>query len=594
MSSPSRIDDYLVRHRGDPTRLLQALRLVQEDVGWVPPAMLTRVSAALAVPRAVAQGVAEFYSFLAVRPVGRYRILFSDNITDRMQGAPALRERLCERLGVRRGVLSGDARVSIDTTSCTGMCDQGPAALLGGRPLTRLDELRIDRIAEYVRAGIDPSDWPAEWFRVEDNIRQTGPLLSSALAAGAVVAAVRARSAGALLDELERAGLRGRGGAGFATGPKWRACREAPGGERHVVCNADEGEPGTFKDRVLLTRQAELVFDGMTACAMSIGARHGILYLRGEYAYLRPHLEAVLAARRDVGLLGGEAVSGTGPAFDIEIQLGAGAYVCGEESALIESLEGKRGVPRNRPPYPVTVGYRGAPTVVNNVETFAAAAWIAVHGAAAWRAFGTAASSGTKLLSVAGDVGRPGIYELPFGVALSEVLSAAGGEGALAAQVSGPSGQCVPAAEFGRCIAFEDLPTAGALTVFGPQRDPFEIALAYTEFFAHESCGFCTPCRVGTALLARTMRKLARGGGSGRDLEDIQVVNRTLQAGAHCGLGHSACNPILDTLRHFPDAYSRRLQSAEFEPGFDLDAALAPARAWSGRDDPGAHLEGRR
>ncbi|HEX7157258.1 MAG TPA: NADH-ubiquinone oxidoreductase-F iron-sulfur binding region domain-containing protein, partial [Burkholderiaceae bacterium] len=437
-------------------------------------------------------------------------------------------------------------------------------------------------------------EWPAEWFRVDDNIRRAGPLLEAAPELGAAVRATLQRGAEATIDEIERSGLRGRGGAGFATGPKWRACRAAPAPHRFVVCNADEGEPGTFKDRVLLTRQPDLVFDGMTACALAVGARRGFVYLRGEYLYLLPQLEEALARRRALGLLGPGICGDRACEFDIEIHVGAGAYVCGEESALIESLEGKRGVPRNRPPYPVTSGYLGFPTVVNNVETFAAAAWIVRHGAPAWRAYGTAASSGTKLLSISGDVERPGIYEVPLGIRIDEALAQAGGAGAVAVQVSGPSGQCLAAGEFARRLAFEDAPTAGALMVFGPERDLFEVARNFTEFFAHESCGFCTPCRVGTALLARTMNKLSRGGGSRRDLEDIEAVNRSLLAAAHCGLGHSACNPILDTLRKFPQAYARRLNAADFEPGFDLDAALAPARESTGRDDPAAHLEGRR
>jgi [NiFe] hydrogenase diaphorase moiety large subunit len=332
------------------------------------------------------------------------------------------------------------------------------------------------------------------------------------------------------------------------------------------------------------------VFEGMTVCAYVVGAQHGFLYLRGEYEFLRAPLEAVLARRRADGVLGRAIAGEAGFDFDIEIHVGAGAYVCGEESALIESLEGRRGIPRNRPPYPVTHGYLQQPTVVNNVETLCAAALIAIKGGEWYRAIGTPRSTGTKLLSVAGDVARPGIYEYPFGVSVRDVLADCGAVRPQAVQISGPSGVCISTAEFDRRIGFEDLPTAGAFTVFDDSRDMFEVARCYAHFFAHESCGFCTPCRVGTALLRNVMDKLAMSKGSQIDLDRIGRLNQLLQSSSHCGLGHTACNPLLDTLKRFRPAYERRLMSRDFAPAFDLDGALARARAMTGRDDAGAHL----
>ena len=270
--------------------------------------------------------------------------------------------------------------------------------------------------------------------------------------------------------------------------------------------------------------------------------------------------------------------------------LGAGAYVCGEESAQIESLEGKRGPPRNRPPFPVTSGYLDQPTVVNNVETFAAATLIALNGGAWFAAVGTPQSTGTKLLSVSGDCERPGIYEYPFGVSVAQVLADCGAGDAQAAQVGGPSGTCIDASEFGRRIAFEDIPTAGAFMVFGAQRDMFDVARNFTRFFAHESCGFCTPCRVGTSLLNDLMDKLARGHGSPYDFAEIEKLNLRLRALSHCGLGHSACNPVLETIAKFRSTYERRLVHTQYVPAFDLDRALAAARQMTGREDAGAHI----
>jgi len=480
--------------------------------------------------------------------------------------------------------------VSIDTASCTGMCDQGPALLVNNYAITRMSRARVDEICELIRGKVALADWPREYFRVEDQVRRKDVLLGSELAPGDALAAALARGAEDLLGELKASNLRGRGGAGFATGLKWEACRNAQGQAHYVVCNADEGEPGTFKDRVLLASHAGLVFEGMTLCAFAVGAGKGMLYLRGEYRYLLDHLNAVLELRRRRKLLGSGILGRQGFDFDIEIHLGAGAYVCGEESALIESLEGKRGTPRNRPPFPVTHGYLDQPTVVNNVETFAASSLVAHRGGAWYAGIGTSASAGTKILSVSGDCARPGLYEYPFGVRVSEVLEACGARDVQAVQVSGPSGVCLCAAEFDRRIAFEDIPTAGAFMVFDHSRDMFEVARNFVHFFAHESCGFCTPCRVGTSLLRNLMDKLNNGHGSPYDFAEIEKLNRILQSMSHCGLGHTACNPVLDTIAKFRPAYERRLLHKEFEPAFDLDWALEPARQATGRDDAGAHF----
>jgi [NiFe] hydrogenase diaphorase moiety large subunit len=393
-----------------------------------------------------------------------------------------------------------------------------------------------------------------------------------------------------ILAELEAAGLRGRGGAGYKTAAKWASCRRAVGKAHYVICNADEGEPGTFKDRVLLQSYADLVFEGMTIAALAIGAGKGFLYLRGEYLYLLRHLQDVLARRRAAGLLGAGILGRAGLDFDIEIAMGAGAYICGEESALIESLEGKPGRPRNRPPYPDTHGYLDQPTVVNNVETFACAARIAERGSAWFAGIGTAQSTGTKLISVSGDCKYPGTYEYPFGVTIRQILAEAGASQAQAVQVGGPSGTCVPWREFDRKIAFEDVPSAGALMVFSRSRDMFEVARNFSHFFAHESCGFCTPCRVGTSLLRDTMDKLAAGKGSAYDMQSMQTLMRILLTMSHCGLGHTAAKPVVETMRAFPEAYEHRLRKLDFEPAFDLDAALGTARHITGRDDEWAHI----
>ncbi len=586
------LETLLLRHGRNPHALVQILREAQEHQGWLPRDLLVHLARELGLTLAHVEGVAGFYRFFHTRPVGQYRVLFSNNITDRMLGGQLLMDDLCRRLGIRPGDVRADGRVSVAHCSCTGLCDQGPALLVNHRHvITRLDAVRVAQIAELIESATPVRDWPAQWFRVVDNIRRADVLLGAPLQPGAAMAAALARGAQAMLDEVRRSNLRGRGGAGFGTGLKWELCRNAPGGAHYVVCNADEGEPGTFKDRVLLTRHADTVFEGMTIAALAVGARQGLVYLRGEYRYLLEPLHAVLQRRREQHLLGPAIQGHAGFDFDIDIHVGAGAYVCGEESALIESLEGKRGTPRIRPPFPVERGYLGEPTTVNNVETYCAAAHIALNGAAWWAGIGTPKSTGTKIHSVSGDCERPGIYEYPFGTRIGRILEDCGARDTQAVQVGGPSGVCISAFEFGRRIAFEDVPTAGAFMVFDRSRDMFKVVRNFAHFFAHESCGFCTPCRVGTALVVKRLDKLAAGHGSRHDIDVLFELDKLMHTATHCGLGGAACNPLRDTIVKFRPAYEQRLKSLYFEPGFDLDAELSVARRMTGRNDPASHLE---
>jgi [NiFe] hydrogenase diaphorase moiety large subunit len=569
---------------------VQILHDVQDALGWLPPDALQAVAEGIGWPLARVRGTADFYSFFHTQPVGAYCVRFSDNITDRMAGGPALMAQLCRLLWLEPGKVSEDGLVSVDTTSCTGMCDQGPAALVNGRAVTGLTAERVNLMARLIREQVPLDAWPTEWFEVVDHVHGRDVLLGDPIMPGKVLRAALSHGPEGVLSEIELSGLRGRGGAGFSTGAKWRACRSAPGPEKYVVCNADEGEPGTFKDRVLLSTRFDALMDGMCVAALAVGASRGFIYLRAEYRYLLDRLRRRLSQRRAAGLLG-RNILGQGFDFDIEIHLGAGAYICGEESALIESLEGKPGKPRIRPPFPVTHGYMGQPTVVNNVETLALAGLIALRGGEWFRGIGTPASSGTKVLSVSGDVARPGIYEVSFGVTLAEVLAEAGGSDAQAVTTAGAAGPCLAASEFERRICFEDVATGGSIMVFGPQRDLFDVAHNFAHFFQHESCGFCTPCRVGTTVNARLLDKLANGRGSPYDLDEIRRMHHLMQGASHCGLGNTATVAIADLMDKFPGTFQRRLATPDYEPAFDLDAALSQARQMTGRDDARAHLQ---
>lgn len=347
-----------------------------------------------------------------------------------------------------------------------------------------------------------------------------------------------------IIDEITASGLRGCGGAGFPTGLKLTFMTKEQADPKYVICNADEGEPGTFKDREILTNHPEVVFTGMAIAGNAISAQKGIFYIRAEYEYMKKHLEEAIAKCKEF----------TG--FDIEIRSGAGAYVCGEETALIESLEGKRGEPRNRPPFPIQNGYLGKPSEVNNVETFAWMTTIMTKGAKWFKDAGTEQSPGYKIFSISGDCNRPGVYEFPMGTTINEMLKAVDGMGAKAVQMGGASGQTVPASQFDRKIAFEDAPPGGSIMVFGPKRNMLDVAENFLEFFVEESCGQCTPCRKGNVQLLEAVRKMKAGKCCGADcecLDKLYSLAETMRLASKCGLGQTSSNAFVAITEHFAD-----------------------------------------
>ena len=587
----TKISAIIDEHAADPARLIDILQALQNHFGFLSTDTVEQTAHLLNIPRSQIHSVIEFYSFLHSEPVGTYRILLSDCIIDTLHGFQTVMDAFCQKLDIQPETIRSDGKVSIATTSCTGFCDQGPAALINGIAVVALDIDRVEQIVNLIEHDEPISEWPADLFHSEDNIQQRGFLLQQGIEAGSAIKTLLDRGIENSLIELEQSGLRGCGGAGFPTVNKWRFCRQVEADAHYVVCNADEGEPGTFKDRVLLNNYADQVLEGMTLCARLIGASQGFIYLRGEYLFLQQKLQQIIDQRRENNWLG-QAIAGVeGFDFDIEIRMGAGAYICGEESALFESLEGMRGVPRIRPPFPVTHGYLDKPTVINNVETFAAAAKIALAGASSYNQVGTEDSPGSRLLSISGDCARPGIYEYPFGTTIEQVLIDCGASHTRCVQVGGPSGALVANTDFKRQISFEDLPTGGSFMIFDESRDPLAIATNFTHFFAHESCGFCTPCRVGTTLVKNTLDKVVKGLGSENDLAELKKLSHLVQHYSHCGLGQTATNPVMDSLTHFPEHYQAKLKDQAFTPAIDLEQALQQARVLTGRTDADAHLE---
>jgi len=568
--------------------LLQDLVQIQHRFGFINAKTTQWLGQQYQQASSYVKGIIDFYHFLHSEFTGQYLIYLSNNITDQMKGADRCYKQFIQAFPYE----STNPRVNVSYSSCTGMGDQGPAALINGFPVTNLTKERVDEVISLIQQQKSLSEWPGALFNVEDNIRKAGPLLNHIIKPGSILTKVAKQyntQPSQFINTVTQSGLRGRGGAGFSTGDKWSACQQAECPKKVIICNADEGEPGTFKDRVLLTSYLDNIIEGMTICAYSIGAQEGYIYLRGEYIYLQPQIEQHLQQRRQQGLLGDNIAKGN-PApemdnpppfnFDIYVHIGAGAYICGEESALIESMEGKRGIPRIRPPYPVTHGYLQRPTVVNNVETFCCITWIADHSAEEFLQQGSPDNAGTKLHSVSGDCEQPGIYELPMGTPVHHLVSLCGSpESLTGAQVGGPSGRFVTSDQFDLAMDYNQVSTGGSFMTFDSSRKRFDITENFTRFFQHESCGFCTSCRVGTTILAQHLEDIRTSSipliEDKPRCEELHSLATLINNTSHCGLGHTAGNPVLQHVQHQRpnNTPPGALSNSKIKPVFNLDLA---------------------
>lgn len=359
----------------------------------------------------------------------------------------------------------------------------------------------------------------------------------------------------AVIEEIKASGLQGRGGAGFGCGLKWEIAGNTRENEKHLICNADESEMGTFKDRYLLTHDPFSLIEGIAIAGYAIGARHAHIYLRGEYRYLKETLSHALDQAEERGFI---------DHVEIEIHEGAGAYICGEESALMESIEGKRGEPRFKPPFPPTHGLWGKPTIINNVETLMNIPHIIRDGADRYRAIGTEGSKGTKVFSVSGDVDRPGVYELTMGSRLRELVVDLAGAGRIKmVQVGGASGSIVPSERLDIPLSYETVLGSGGVTVFDETRDVIDILSQDMVFLAEESCGKCTPCREGTEVMVEILERLHTGEGVPEDIVALESLSGAMKQAAICGLGQSAPIPVLDALKYFGDEFKERIKQAQ-------------------------------
>lgn len=563
-------------------QMLDFLWDAQDSAGYISKADIARIASILQLSEVEVEGVASFYHFFHLQPAGKFRIYVNNSILADFKGYSQVVHAFEAATGARLGGTDPSGLFGLYETPCIGLCDHEPSALINFVPFTHLNPEKVTHLIERLREGVAPELLSST---VEDNICYTPmpekTVLLKAFTPGQALQPLQHQHPEDILHQIKASGLAGRGGAFFPTGVKWESCRNHTGSRRYVICNADEGEPGTFKDRVLLNRLPGLLIEGMIIAGYAIGAEKGIIYLRAEYRWLLPKLEATLEMYRNMGWLGVNAPTKAPFQFDIRIQRGAGSYVCGEETALLESLEGKRGEPRTKTHFPVEQGYLGMPTSVNNVETLCAAARIIEHGSEAFAKIGTLGTKGTKLISIAGDCNRPGIYEIEWGMTVAEILELCEASDPHFIQVSGPSGQCIHALDDShRRIAGEDLLCGGAFMVFNRSRDILHILSNFTAFFKHESCGMCTPCRAGNFIFARKIDKLALGLGSLQDLTEMQQWAQIMKRTTRCGLGMTSPNPLLYALERFPEYFEQKLDSTRtgLNRGFDLESAVEDYR----------------
>jgi len=580
------VKNIIGKYNNDKTRLMDILLDTQNELGFIPSEAVEVIAEGCGLSKVDVEQTRSFYHFFTCKPVGEYAVYLNDSVIAKMMGRDAVAKAFEKEAGCTFGNVSEDGKIGLYNTACIGMSDQEPAAIINDTVFTSLTPELVKDIVAQMKAGKKASEMVELKgdgknnsklinSMVFNNIRKSGSVLFSDYEEGASLKKIGGMTPSEVINEVKASYVRGRGGAGFPTGMKWDFCRQSEG-THYVLCNADEGEPGTFKERVILTEVPKLLFEGMAIAGYAIDSKIGILYLRYEYKYLQAYLENALEEMRKNNLLGKSIGGKEGFDFDIRIQFGAGAYVCGEESALIESAEGKRGEPRNRPPFPVQKGYMDSPTVVNNVETLCSIVKIVNNGAEWFTMIGSKESAGTKLLSISGDCKFPGVYEIEWGMRVRDMLEMVGAEDVQAVQIGGPSGVCIGPKDFKRTICFEDLPTGGSIMIFDNSRRLIEdVVTNFTDFFIEESCGSCVPCRAITVLMRQKLQKIIDGHGIMKDIDDLKNWGEKMKIANRCGLGQTAAAPILTTIENFREKYEALVSKDDYKSEFNMAAAVA-------------------
>ena len=520
--------------------IFDRLRAIQDQHGYLPAAELQSLSKSSGVPLFHLHGVADFYPHFYLSPPPKVTVRVCSDMSCHLRGADGLRNKLKQRFAS-----ISDRDLAVREVSCLGQCDGAPAVSINDRVFRNVSAAQVEALAISALGGSLPA------IEERDGGIARGPGAPPPFDLEpyrAVRELMNTRDYNSVIAQLKASGLPGLGGAGFPAGMKWEAVRKAPGPEKYVVCNADESEPGTIKDRFILEHLPHLVIEGMIIAGLVTGARRGILYIRHEYDLQEKILESEIRRCYEAGLLGTE--------FDLEIFVSPGGYICGEETALMEAIEGKRAEPRNKPPFPVTHGLWNKPTALNNVETFANVPQILVNGVEWYR------SSALKFVGVSGDVARPGIFVIPMGLPMSDVIfkHAGGirdGKRLKAFAPSGPSSGYLPASMVDVHVDFKSLASigsmlgSGAIVVCAEGTCMLDMALNACTFFRNESCGKCVPCRVGSQKMVDILAGWTQGKGTARDLQLVDELSESMKLASICGLGQFAHSPITSVLKHF-------------------------------------------
>ena len=536
--------------------LLPALHAAQKIYGWLPQQVAAEVAGSLGLPLADVHGVIEFYALFYNEPVGKRIIRVCTDQACALKGADGLLEELCRQNAIEAGQTTRDLSLTIERSPCLGLCEQSPAvwSMDDGRSTVGDGLRQVDRPRSMVYGSL----------RELTKNCGSGPTPLEKYGAYSALKKAFSMQPAEVIAEIKSAGLVGRGGAAFPTGVKWEGAAKADGSEKFVICNADESEPGTFKDRILLMDDPHRMIEGLCIAAYAIGANTGYIFVRGEYPYLIPVLENALQEARAAGYVAGD--------LNIELRVGAGAYICGEETALFEAIEGKRGFPRVKPPFPTTNGLFDCPTVINNVETLCNVPLIISKGSAEYRRIGTERSPGPKLFCLSGDVARPGLYEAPFGVTLRELIEMAGGisgEELQSVLFGGAAGAFATSANLDVKMTFEDLRAAGlplgsgVVMVFNETRNMRDVLKRLGKFFAHESCGKCYPCQMGTRRQMEILERVASQDVLPGDFLRLQDIGWTMTDASLCGLGQTAAGAVLSAMKLWPELFQSPLNVPE-------------------------------
>ena len=671
------LEETLQKYAGDKTSLIMILQAAQQIYGYLPQEVMDHIAARTGNSPAKVRGVATFYGFFRLEPMGVYQVMICQGTACHVNGADNIKAAILQELGISSGETTPDGMFTLNEVACLGCCSLAPVMMINGETygkltpekaisilrglrkkaqgggkrilvgqgscgvsagagrvaqilqgfLTATDEITVGKTGCigmcYLEPIVDIYDGDTLLHRLVKVQDTDAPAIIKAVRTGnykeverlfiqegdasflKMQKRVALRNCGivdptdindyirrggygalqkalemtpeAVIEEIKVSGLAGRGGAGFPTWFKWNAARNAQGENKHLICNADEGDPGAFMDRAVIESDPHSLIEGMLIGAYAIGAKDMFVYIRAEYPLAVKHLGKAIEDARARGLLG-EHILGTDFSCDLSIKIGAGAFVCGEETALIESMEGKRGMPRLKPPFPAQSGYLNEPSNINNVETFANVAWILQNGGAAFSAMGTENSKGTKVFALTGKVVRGGLVEVPMGVTLRHVIyDIAGGirngRAFKAVQMGGPSGGCIPADKIDTKIDYKALSETGAImgsggmVVMDDTTCMVNIARFFLDFTAKESCGKCVPCRIGTTRMMEILNRICEGKGKEGDIELLEELCVSVKDGALCGLGQTAPNPVLTTIRYFRNEYEAHIRDKKCPAG---------------------------